>query len=180
MIARPPHRPRPIPFAVPVRLSSADHATHSTAKAQPHTLTAAAAARPSPRPVHWGDTPGGALAMPVEDPRALYAVTRVWQGRAGSAADGQGRADAAGAAEAKALGAQPATAAHAAPIAPAARALREPSVGELTARYTGQGSLCVRSSVTGRHYRFQGHGHTLRVDKHDQMLLRRIQDVELI
>jgi hypothetical protein len=38
----------------------------------------------------------------------------------------------------------------------------------------------VRSSVTGRHYRFTGHGHTLRIDKHDQMLMRRISDVELL
>ncbi len=168
MIARSPHRPRPIPFAVPVRLS-ADSAAHgianNAAPTQTHTLTAAAAARPSPRPVHWGDTPGGALAMPVEDPRALYAVTRVWQGQTGSAADAQGPAE------------PPAP--RSIP-APATRALREPSVGEMTARYTGQGSLCVRSSVTGRHYRFQGHGHTLRVDKHDLMLLRRIHDVELI
>lgn len=159
MIARPQHRPRPIPFAVPVRLSA-----DSAAKAPAHTLTVAAAARPLPQPVHWGDTPGGALAMPAEDPRALYAVTRVWQGQQGAATD---------------VDAPPARP-QAAQATLASRVLRDPSVGELTARYTGQGSLCVRSSVTGRHYRFQGHGHTLRVDKHDQMLLRRIQDVELV
>ncbi len=163
MIARPQHRPRPIPFAVPVRLSS-DH----TAKANAHTLTAAAAARPWPRPVHWGDTPGGALAMPAEDPRALYAITRVWQGQAGAAAEAAAQAQGEGPAQSKPQ------------AAPASRALRDSSAGELNARYTGQGSLCVRSSVTGRHYRFQGHGHMLRVDKHDQMLLRRIQDVELV
>ncbi|MEY2844000.1 MAG: hypothetical protein RI920_2037 [Pseudomonadota bacterium] len=162
MIARPQHRPRPIPFAVPVR-QSADH-THVAVS---HTLTAAAAARPWPRPVHWGDTPGGALAMPVEDPRALYAVTRVWQGQAGAAAEA-------------AAGAPVQATSQTTQVVQAPRALRDSSAGELNARYTGQGSLCVRSSVTGRHYRFQGHGHMLRVDKHDQMLLRRIQDVELV
>jgi hypothetical protein len=159
MIARTQHRPRPIPFAVPVR-QSADH-THV---AVAHTSTAAAAARPWPRPVHWGDTPGGALAMPVEDPRALYAVTRVWQGQAGAEAVAEADAPV----QAKPQAVHP------------TRTVRDSSAGELNARYTGQGSLCVRSSVTGRHYRFQGHGHMLRVDKHDQMLLRRIQDVELV
>jgi hypothetical protein len=171
MIARPQHRPRPIPFAVPVRVSA-----DSAAKATTHTLTAAAAARPLPRPVHWGDTPGGALNMPAEDPRALYAVTRVWQGQAGAAAEAQAEAPA----DAGVPVPVPAPASPRPALAQATRALRDPSAGELTARYTGQGSLCVRSSVTGRHYRFQGHGHTLRVDKHDQMLLRRIQDVELV
>ncbi len=41
----------------------------------------------------------------------------------------------------------------------------------------GHGALSVRSSVTGRHYRFQGHGDCLSVDKLDLMLLRRIPDL---
>lgn len=48
---------------------------------------------------------------------------------------------------------------------------------ELYARFTGQGSLSVRSSVTGRHYRFQGHGDSQKIDKLDTMLLRRINDL---
>ncbi len=48
---------------------------------------------------------------------------------------------------------------------------------ELLARYVGQGALSVRSSVTGRHYRFQGYGDSQVVDKHDLMLLRRISDL---
>lgn len=52
-----------------------------------------------------------------------------------------------------------------------------PSTSELSARYVGQGALSVRSSVTGRHYRFQGHGDSQKVDKHDLMLLKRIADL---
>jgi hypothetical protein len=48
---------------------------------------------------------------------------------------------------------------------------------EGSAKFVGQGSLSVRSSVTGRHYRFQGHGDCQKVDKHDLMLLRRIADL---
>jgi hypothetical protein len=50
---------------------------------------------------------------------------------------------------------------------------------DITARFTGQGSLSVRSSVTGRHYRFQGHGDCLVIDKSDMVLLRRITDLEI-
>lgn len=49
--------------------------------------------------------------------------------------------------------------------------------GELSARYVGQGALSVRSSVTGRHYRFQGHGDSQKIDKHDLLLLKRIPDL---
>ncbi|MBI2732443.1 MAG: hypothetical protein HYX44_03760 [Aquabacterium sp.] len=49
--------------------------------------------------------------------------------------------------------------------------------GELQARFTGHGALSVRSSVTGRHYRFQGHGDCQTIDKHDMMMLRRIPDL---
>jgi hypothetical protein len=52
-----------------------------------------------------------------------------------------------------------------------------PTASELSARYVGQGALSVRSSVTGRHYRFQGHGDSQKVDKHDLMLLKRIADL---
>ncbi len=52
-----------------------------------------------------------------------------------------------------------------------------PANGELQARFMGHGALSVRSSVTGRHYRFQGHGDCQKIDKHDMMMLRRIPDL---
>lgn len=48
---------------------------------------------------------------------------------------------------------------------------------ELSALYVGQGALSVRSSVTGRHYRFQGHGDSQTIDKHDMLMLKRIPDL---
>jgi hypothetical protein len=128
--------------------------------------------RNAPGPVHWGDAPGGALVMHAEDPRALYNVTRNWQGQA-VALDAPPAAP-----RSPQRAAPPAQRQDEAPLPPST--LQAGGTGELSARYTGQGSLCVRSSVTGRHYRFSGHGHTLRIDKHDQMLMRRIADVELV
>lgn len=52
-----------------------------------------------------------------------------------------------------------------------------PTLTGISAKYMGHGALSVRSSVTGRHYRFQGHGDCLSVDKLDLMLLRRIPDL---
>lgn len=49
--------------------------------------------------------------------------------------------------------------------------------GDLRARYLGHGALSVRSSVTGRHYRFQGHGDSQKIDKHDMLMLKRIPDL---
>jgi hypothetical protein len=63
------------------------------------------------------------------------------------------------------------------PLTPAPLAPDNPTASELSARYVGQGALSVRSSVTGRHYRFQGHGDSQKVDKHDLMLLKRIADL---
>jgi len=48
---------------------------------------------------------------------------------------------------------------------------------EVCARYVGHGALSVRSSVTGRHYRFQGHGDSLVIDRNDVVLLKRISDL---
>lgn len=52
-----------------------------------------------------------------------------------------------------------------------------PAGGEMQARFMGHGALNVRSSITGRHYRFQGHGDCQKIDKHDMMMLRRIPDL---
>ncbi|RZI83867.1 MAG: hypothetical protein EOP38_11125 [Rubrivivax sp.] len=62
-------------------------------------------------------------------------------------------------------------ASHGAAHAPARRA------GEPSAKYLGRGNLSVRSSVTGRHYRFEGHGATLNIDSRDQLMLRRIPEL---
>lgn len=81
------------------------------------------------------------------------------------------------------------TVAHTAPTAPRHTATPKttptvtpttsgaPASGEMLAKFMGHGALSVRSSVTGRHYRFQGHGDCLKVDKHDMMMLRRIPDL---
>ncbi|MEY4763927.1 MAG: hypothetical protein RI907_600 [Pseudomonadota bacterium] len=145
MIARPLQRTQPIPFAAPAYAGFGPRVTAS-----------------GPAPVHWGDRPGGALVAQAEDPKALYAVTRSWQGQPARE-------------EASPAEARNTSRAHA--LNHALRGTTPPA--ELVARYVGQGSLCVRSSVTGRHYRFQKHGDTLRIDKHDMMLMRRIADVEL-
>lgn len=47
------------------------------------------------------------------------------------------------------------------------------------ARFTGQGRLSVRSSTSGQHYRFVGHGDTQPVDPRDVLMLRRIPDLHL-
>ncbi len=48
---------------------------------------------------------------------------------------------------------------------------------QLSAKYLGGGNLSVRSSVTGRHYRFEGHGATLAIDSRDQLMLGRIAEL---
>ncbi|CAH0347919.1 hypothetical protein [Aquabacterium sp. CECT 9606] len=63
------------------------------------------------------------------------------------------------------------TAGHSAP-APTAR-----RTTQLSAKYLGGGNLSVRSSVTGRHYRFEGHGATLAIDSRDQLMLGRIPEL---
>lgn len=50
-------------------------------------------------------------------------------------------------------------------------------MGEPSAKYLGRGNLSVRSSVTGRHYRFEGHGAILNIDSRDQLMLRRIPEL---
>ncbi len=158
MTPRTTSRPRPIPFGA---LNAPEP---KTAPAPLPARFSDTAQRRAPAPIPWGMTVGtAAIAAPpsvvtAEDPRALYEVARRWQGQ--SVAD-----------------TLPAT-----PPAPAHRvaaAQPAPLTGDSHARYTGQGSLCVRSSVTGRHYRFARHGDTLRIDKHDLSLLRRIADIEL-
>jgi hypothetical protein len=46
-----------------------------------------------------------------------------------------------------------------------------------TAKFLGQGALSVQSTVSGKHYRFQGQGHCLIVDQRDVLMLGRIPDL---
>lgn len=46
-----------------------------------------------------------------------------------------------------------------------------------TAKFLGQGALSVQSTLSGKHYRFQGHGQCLVVDPRDVLMLGRIPDL---
>ncbi|MDE2593850.1 MAG: hypothetical protein KGL57_06395 [Burkholderiales bacterium] len=48
---------------------------------------------------------------------------------------------------------------------------------QVSVKFLGQGALSVQSTVTGRHYRFQGQGHRLQVDQRDVLMLGRIPDL---
>ncbi len=50
----------------------------------------------------------------------------------------------------------------------------------LSAKYFGQGTLSIQSSGTGRHYRFNGHGDTLVIDRRDHLMLLRIPDLQIV
>jgi hypothetical protein len=62
----------------------------------------------------------------------------------------------------------------------AAKPLRSPTVRHALARYDGPRSLCVRSSATGRLYRFDQPGATEVIDAADMALMRRITDITLL
>lgn len=66
---------------------------------------------------------------------------------------------------------------HAHPAHTAAHTPGAPAAEPVKAKFLGQGALSVRSSVTGRHYRFQGHGDCQAIDARDLLMLRRIQDL---
>lgn len=182
MIARPVNRPRPIPFDSP----------------SPSIALAATQPQDAPRPVSWAGSsgpagqpaPGGphGLGSPLrhvaEEPALPYLVQRRSPVVVGAAQTGAAPQTAAGTFEPMAPHAPP-TPNQALASTEARRRSAGPSPatgpggGELNARFVGQGALSVRSSVTGRHYRFQGHGDCLRVDKLDLVLLRRIPDLVL-
>lgn len=52
-----------------------------------------------------------------------------------------------------------------------------PAEPQVSVKFLGQGALSVQSTVTGRHYRFQGEGHSLQVDRRDTLMLGRIPDL---
>ncbi len=67
-------------------------------------------------------------------------------------------------------------------VAPARRGLGSPQTpsGTRCAKFLGQGTLSVQSSLTGRLYRFQGYGHSLAIDARDALMLGRIPDLMLL
>ena len=48
---------------------------------------------------------------------------------------------------------------------------------QVAVKFMGQGALSVQSTLTGRHYRFQGQGHLLQVDQRDVLMLGRLPDL---
>lgn len=155
MIARIVTRPRPIPYAEQAPGAKSTRPVSWTASSGPAPLAGLEAA-PSPRTV------APLLAPPAPARRSPVRVAA--NDAAHHAAHNAG---------------------HAAPAAPRPTAKQAatpttsgtPASGEMLAKFMGHGALSVRSSVTGRHYRFQGHGDCQKVDKHDMMMLRRIPDL---
>lgn len=128
----------------------------------PIPFTAASAGTHTPRPVSWAASSGPAPYSPTTacEPAAHY-QTSTPSPRLKPAL--QARAQP-----------QPVTPCAGSPAqAPGA----SKSHNELRAKYLGHGALSVRSSVTGRHYRFQGHGDSQKIDKHDMLMLKRIPDL---
>ncbi|RTL32788.1 MAG: hypothetical protein EKK47_03380 [Burkholderiales bacterium] len=150
MTPRPVNRPRPIPFAAPAPASS------------------------SPRPVSWTSS---ASPLAQAAPAALHATLPTAQPASQSVS------------QAKVVVPMPARRSQvlvngsgghwaATGSSPSAKGKQAGSPTlELSAKFVGQGALSVRSSVTGRHYRFQGHGDCQKIDKHDLMMLKRIPDL---
>lgn len=166
MIARPTRRSQPIPFSTPD--AGAVHAT--------------AAASHAPTPIGWAsatpatawrtgqvllDRPAANMSLACEAAPARHATSFTPSAPC-----------LASAAEPKPAPPGRATNRPAAPNPQRPRGTAAAST-PVTARYLGQGALSVRSSLTGRHYRFQGHGDTLSIDKDDLLLLRRIDDLQV-
>lgn len=148
MIARPVNRPRPIPFEAPAPGSTAT------------------------RPVSWAASSGPAqpgIASLMVSPAPTLEVAL-------STARATARPPIP-AAPAPLRRSPVLVATAATPKTAASNHHHHHTASELSARYVGQGALSVRSSVTGRHYRFQGHGDSQKIDKHDMLLLKRIPDL---
>ncbi|KGM40736.1 hypothetical protein JY96_13640 [Aquabacterium sp. NJ1] len=155
MIARPVTRPRPIPYAEQAPGSKTTSPVSWAASSGPAPLAGMPAAAPPPRTVATLLAP----TAPARRSPVRVAANDVVQNAANDAAATPPRQ----------------AARQAATATPTASGT--PASGELQARFTGHGALSVRSSVTGRHYRFQGHGDCQKIDKHDMMMLRRIPDL---
>lgn len=155
MIARPVHRPRPIPFDAP------GHASET-------------------RSVSWASTLGPGIAAPSDiqspAPQRLSPV-KVSLASAPAPSNGATQIQAHIHTQAARRTAQAANAHDVGGPRHHQSKQASQSMTEVSARYIGHGALSVRSSVTGRHYRFQGHGDSLVIDRHDVVLLKRISDL---
>lgn len=150
MTPRPVNRPRPIPFAAPAPVSSSPRPVSWTPSASPLAQAAPAAlpaTLPAAQPAHQ-PVPHANVVVPMPARRSPVLVN----GHGGHRA---------------ATGTSPSV---------TGKQAGSPTL-ELSAKFVGQGALSVRSSVTGRHYRFQGHGDCQKIDKHDLMMLKRIPDL---
>lgn len=155
MIARSPSRCRPIPFTDPLH--------------EPPGLS---------RAVRWTPPPPfqAGLVTPRPGTTATSWMTRPLAGlhSANDAQSGGSRAAGpSGTPEADAAARQ---APHATPMRP----ISTPVLRQALARYDGPHSLSVRSSATGRHYRFPEQGVTQVIDAADIALMRRIEDITLL
>jgi hypothetical protein len=169
MIARPVHRPRPIPFDTAATASSQPRAvswagtlgpTSQSAGLQ-HAQHVPSRLSPVKAPLPSGPVPfSAASAAHGTTKRSLHAVA--------SAGHSANHSAAKPVASAPSLTGVPRSHAH---------NHGGSSMSEVSARYIGHGALSVRSSVTGRHYRFQAHGDSLVIDRNDVVLLKRISDL---
>lgn len=137
MIARPVHRPHPIPFEAPF----------------------ASSAHTAPRPVSWMSALGAA-GQAAPGPGAPQRLSPVRVSITPSNTPSPPRSPCPPQRQASTT-----------------RADNPHTLSEISACYVGHGALSVRSSVTGKHYRFQGHGDSLVIDRHDVVLLKRIADL---
>lgn len=150
MTPRPVNRPRPIPFAAPAPTGHA------------------------PRPVSWATSAGPAQQVPVIQLATPLAPTPqpLHRSPASPVVAQAAKQDHKQINQETLLRKPAGSASH---IGRQAGASSTPL--ELSAKFIGQGALSVRSSVTGRHYRFQGHGDCQKIDKHDLLMLKRIPDL---
>lgn len=150
MIARSPSRCRPIPFTDPLHES-------------PSGLS---------RAVRWTPPPPFPGGLVTPRPAATSWMSRSLAGLH-SANDPGAHQPAAP---------TPLSAAAASPTrtASAGRTPATPVLRQALARYDGPHSLSVRSSATGRHYRFPEQGATQVIDAADIALMRRIEDITLL
>lgn len=149
MIARPIHRPQPIPFDAP---SPASQGTSTRSVSWSATLGVGA---PAPAIAQVATARLSPVKVPLSSAasRPLHAHTSMQLAKPGS------------------------TSATAHVGGPRHHQNHGSALTEISARYVGHGALSVRSSVTGRHYRFQGHGDSLVIDRNDVVLLKRISDL---
>lgn len=150
MIARSPSRCRPIPFTDPLH--------------EPPGLS---------RAVRWTPPPPFPGSLVTPRPAATSWMARPLAGQH-SANDPGGHAPGAPASPSSAASVP------ARPAAPATRTPTAPVLRQALARYDGPHSLSVRSSATGRHYRFPQQGATQVIDAADIALMRRIEDITLL